>query len=164
MSSRANLSDNWRVKSDNQAVDASTRQPPRSARQRPSNLNSRPTNVLPKAASNTLNTIRGEDDPRTLQAIADGRRVYVGNMPYMAKPEDVKGLFANGDYSMSASLYGCYFCLLTRLLKANISICPLIRLLDVILPTVSSSYKLKSRLNGRYMNWMAENWWDVQRR
>lgn len=117
MSSRANLSDNWRVKSDNQAVDPPTRQPPRSAHQRPSNLDSRATNVLPNTASNTLNTIRGEDDPRTLQAIADGRRVYVGNMPYMAKPEDVKGLFADGDYSMSESLYGCYFCLLTRVSK-----------------------------------------------
>lgn len=153
MSSRANLSDNWRVKSDNQAVNLPTRQPPRSAHQRPSNLDSRPTNVLPTTASNTLNTIRGEDDPRTMQAIADGRRVYVGNMPYMAKPEDVKDLFADGDYFMSASsLYGYYFYRLTRLLKASISICPLIRLLDVIRPTVSSSYKLKSRLNGRYMN------------
>lgn len=110
MSSRANLSDNWRVKSDNQVVDPPTRQPPRSGHQRPSNLDNRATSVLPNTASNTLNTIRGEDDPRTLQAIADGRRVYVGNMPYMAKPEDVKGLFADGDYSMSESLYGCYFC------------------------------------------------------
>lgn len=152
MSSRANLSNNWRVKSDNQAVNPPIRQAPRSVHQRPSNPDSQPRNELPKTASHTLNTIRGEDDPRTLQAIADGRRVYVGNMPYMAKPEDVKGLFADGDYSMSASPHDCYFCLLTRLLKASISICPSIRSLDVIRPTVSSSYKLKSRLNGRYMN------------
>lgn len=152
MSSRANLSNNWRVKSDNQAVDPPIRQAPHIVHQRPSNPDSQSTKVLSNTASNTLNTIRGEDDPRTLQAIADGRRVYVGNMPYMAKPEDVKGLFADGDYSMSASLHGCSFCLLTRLLKASISTCPLIRLLDVIRPTVSSSYKLKSRPNGRYMN------------
>lgn len=149
MSSRANLSSNWRVKSDNQAVDPPTRQAPRIAHQRPSNPDSQPTHILPNTTFNTLNTIRGEDDPRTLQAIADGRRVYVGNMPYMAKPDDVKGLFADGDYSMSASLPGVYFCLLTRLHKASISICPLIRLLDVIRPTVSWSYKLRSRLNGR---------------
>lgn len=117
MSSRANLSDNWRVKSDNQVVDLSTRPPPRSAYQRPSNLDNRASNVLPNTASNTLNTIRGEDDPRTLQAIADGRRVYVGNMPYMAKPEDVKGLFADGEYSMLESLYSSYFYLLTRVSK-----------------------------------------------
>lgn len=117
MSSRANLSDNWRVKSDNQALDPPSRQPPRSAHQRPSNPDNRATSVLPNTTSHTLNTIRGEDDPRTLQAIADGRRVYVGNMPYMAKPEDVKGLFADGEYSMSESLCDYYFCWLTRFSK-----------------------------------------------
>ena len=45
-------------------------------------------------------TLRGEDDPNTLQAITEGRRLYVGNMPYMAKTKDVETLFAEGDYQM----------------------------------------------------------------
>lgn len=45
-------------------------------------------------------TLRGEDDPNTLQAIAEGRRLYVGNMPYIAKTKDVEVLFAEGDYRM----------------------------------------------------------------
>ena len=44
--------------------------------------------------------LRGEDDPNTLQAIAEGRRLYVGNMPYMAKTRDVELLFAEGNYQM----------------------------------------------------------------
>ena len=44
--------------------------------------------------------LRGEDDPDTLRAIAEGRRLYVGNMPYMAKTRDVEMLFAEGDYQM----------------------------------------------------------------
>lgn len=42
--------------------------------------------------------LRGEDDPKTLQAIAEGRRLYVGNMPYIAKTSDVEKLFKNRDY------------------------------------------------------------------
>ena len=45
-------------------------------------------------------TLRGEDDPNTLQAIAEGRRLYVGNMPYIAKTRDVEMLFAEGDYQL----------------------------------------------------------------
>ena len=37
--------------------------------------------------------MRGEDDPRTLQAIAEGRRLCVGNLPYMANTQDVMDLF-----------------------------------------------------------------------
>ena len=44
--------------------------------------------------------LRGEDDPNTLQAIAEGRRLYVGNMPYIAKTGDVEMLFADGGYQM----------------------------------------------------------------
>lgn len=46
--------------------------------------------------------MRGEDDPRTLQAIAEGRRLYVGNMPYMAKMRDVEALFADVSYKVYA--------------------------------------------------------------
>jgi hypothetical protein len=47
-------------------------------------------------------SIRGEDDPRTLLAVAEGRRLYVGNLPYMAKTDDVKDLFAANEYQMLA--------------------------------------------------------------
>ena len=45
-------------------------------------------------------TLRGEDDPARLQAIAEGRRLYVGNMPYIAKTKDVEILFAEGGYQL----------------------------------------------------------------
>lgn len=32
------------------------------------------------------------------QAISEGRRLYVGNMPYTAKMEDVKELFSKGGF------------------------------------------------------------------
>ncbi|KAF2492314.1 RNA-binding domain-containing protein [Lophium mytilinum] len=43
---------------------------------------------------------QSSSDDRTAQAIADGRRVYVGNLLYHAKPEDVEALFRDGDYTM----------------------------------------------------------------
>ena len=36
--------------------------------------------------------VRGEEDTRTSEAIAEGRRLYVGNMPYLAKIQDVNHL------------------------------------------------------------------------
>ncbi|KAF2815801.1 RNA-binding domain-containing protein [Mytilinidion resinicola] len=39
-------------------------------------------------------------DDRTAQAIADGRRIYVGNLLYHAKTEDVEALFGDGDYTI----------------------------------------------------------------
>ena len=44
--------------------------------------------------------LRGEDDLKTLQAIAEGRRLYVGNMPYIAKTKDVEMLFEDRDYQV----------------------------------------------------------------
>ena len=44
--------------------------------------------------------LRGESDPATLQAIEEGRRLYVGNLPYRAKLEDVQGLFVGNGYPM----------------------------------------------------------------
>ncbi|KAI9872179.1 MAG: hypothetical protein M1830_001994 [Pleopsidium flavum] len=41
-----------------------------------------------------------ENDPQALQAIAEGRRLYVGNVPYMAKTEDVEKLFTEGSYDV----------------------------------------------------------------
>lgn len=43
------------------------------------------------------------------QAIGEGRRLYVGNMPYTAKSQDVEALFTGAGFSM----YGLYNFLLT---------------------------------------------------
>ena len=49
-------------------------------------------------------SLRGEDDPRTLQAIAEGRRLYVGHLSYIAKTQDVEELFARDEYNMFVRL------------------------------------------------------------
>ncbi|KAI9765709.1 MAG: hypothetical protein M1840_007142 [Geoglossum simile] len=41
-----------------------------------------------------------ENDSLALQAIAEGRRLYIGNMPYMAKSNDVEVLFIGSGYKM----------------------------------------------------------------
>ena len=43
---------------------------------------------------------RKDDDELALKAMAEGRRLYVGNMPYMARIEDVEMLFRGGEYRM----------------------------------------------------------------
>lgn len=107
MISRSNQSKNWRVKSG----------PENSSPEFDRHLHG-------KSGSQTNNdvvsvrTLRGDDDPRTLQAIEEGRRLYVGNMPYMAKVEDIEALFPKGDYLMylvSLSLYDSY----SRMLKGS---------------------------------------------
>lgn len=121
MSSRSHLSNNWRVKSDlpprSSNVDAErSTQLPRYARhqrdqpkdrprdeqryEQQDGLNGRPAEPHQSEQSRIPRTVRGEDDPRTLQAIVEGRRVYVGNMPYMAKTEDVESLFTSSDLVM----------------------------------------------------------------
>jgi hypothetical protein len=80
---RAFNSANWRVKSDESPGGFS----PRSSNQGSNNYNNRsPYN-------------RGSQQQAS-PAIAEGRRLYVGNMPYTAKKEDVETLFAEGDYQM----------------------------------------------------------------
>jgi RNA recognition motif-containing protein len=41
---------------------------------------------------------RSRDDENALQAIDEGRRIYVGNLLYHAKTEDVEALFASDEY------------------------------------------------------------------
>lgn len=106
--SRSELSSNWRTKIDAPPTagnNAATRtQAPLSkpdylqridfrsrSRDNEENRPSRPFNG---------GQLRGEDDPTTLQAIAEGRRLYVGNMPYIAKTKDVERLFAEDDYQV----------------------------------------------------------------
>ncbi len=106
--SRSEISSNWRTK-----VDA----PPRTGNNatiRTSGLPSRPDHRQQRGSWSKSKdkkeekydvpvrgeTLRGEDHPSTLQAIAEGRRLYVGNMPYIAKTKDVEMLFAEGGYQM----------------------------------------------------------------
>ncbi|KAJ5787010.1 Nucleotide-binding alpha-beta plait [Penicillium paradoxum] len=74
---RAFNSPNWRMKVDSPAT--------------PSH-----TNASPSASPNPTNTSRAafsRPGAHVPQAINDGRRLYVGNMPYTAKTEDVEALF-----------------------------------------------------------------------
>ena len=105
---RSELSSNWRTKADapsrtgNNAT-TPTPGPP----SKPDHLEQRNLwNLRKDERENKFDEpviggqLRGEDDPNTLQAIAEGRRLYVGNMPYIAKTRDVELLFAEGDYQM----------------------------------------------------------------
>ena len=44
--------------------------------------------------------VREDDAAQTSQAIEEGRRLYVGNVPYAANIQDVENLFVGGDYVM----------------------------------------------------------------
>ena len=106
--SRSELSNNWRTKiekSHGTGNDALTQTPgspskPDHLQQRHVWSKSRAKKENKSSESVSGETLRGEDDPDTLQAIAEGRRLYVGNMPYMAKTKDVEMLFAEGDYQV----------------------------------------------------------------
>ena len=52
---------------------------------------------LPNAASTQKDSSPRTSDP-TSSAFTERRRLYVGNMPYMAKRADVEALFTGGDY------------------------------------------------------------------
>ncbi|KAI4252379.1 MAG: hypothetical protein L6R42_007988 [Xanthoria sp. 1 TBL-2021] len=103
MANRSQISSNWRAK----AQPPSDIEPPNLDNDNPQDYNANseacnrkippniPPNVFPPAE------IRGEDDPRTLQAIAEGRRLYVGNLPYMAKTTDIQDLFTHNNYQIS---------------------------------------------------------------
>jgi len=103
MASRAELSTNWRVKSDIPASPAPQveyigrqyrRQAQRHRRNEGQNKNQQPL------GGQVDNSTSGKDDPLALQAMAEGRRLYVGNMPYMAKKADVEALFQDDAYTM----------------------------------------------------------------
>ncbi|OOQ87658.1 putative ribonucleoprotein [Penicillium brasilianum] len=73
---RAFNSANWRMKSENSSPQAS----PSSTR------------------TNTSRTAFARPGPHVPQAISEGRRLYVGNMPYTAKTEDVEALFTAAEF------------------------------------------------------------------
>jgi hypothetical protein len=74
--SRAQSSINWRGNGQQQSID---------------NKPQRPQASTPAASS-------GEGDSSASQAMAEGRRLYLGNMPYMAKTEDIEALLTDNGY------------------------------------------------------------------
>lgn len=58
---------------------------------------SNPTSPSPRASTSRPSFGQRGQTP---QAITDGRRLYVGNMPYTAKAEDVEALFTAAEFSM----------------------------------------------------------------
>lgn len=60
------------------------------------------TNASPSASPNTSRAAFSRPGAHVPQAINDGRRLYVGNMPYTAKMEDVEALFIAAEFPMYA--------------------------------------------------------------
>lgn len=54
----------------------------------------------PSPRTNTSRTAFSRPGPNVPQAISEGRRLYVGNMPYTAKLEDVQALFTAAQFPM----------------------------------------------------------------
>jgi len=57
----------------------------------------------PKPRTNTSRLAFSRPSPHVPHAISEGRRLYVGNMPYTAKSEDVEALFTAAKFSMYES-------------------------------------------------------------
>lgn len=114
IATRSQLSANWRTKIDaapregNNATGPTLLKPAAKTYLQPRNnkLENQHKDLTINTAHHVAEgeSIRDEDDPRTLQAIAEGRRLYVGNMPYMAKSKDVEALFLEGGHSLFDSL------------------------------------------------------------
>ncbi|KAK6822737.1 hypothetical protein PG987_014282 [Apiospora arundinis] len=82
---------NWRDASSWRSPTAGGNPPSSTWRQRERN----PVNSQGGARNNSARgdrPARQQDDSATTQAIAEGRRIYMGNLVYSAKPEDVEGL------------------------------------------------------------------------
>lgn len=61
-----------------------------------SNSGSNPP-TKPRVSSTYPRPVDPDGDKAIALAFTEGRRIYVGNLPYMAKREDVEDLFAEGD-------------------------------------------------------------------
>ncbi|OXV05463.1 hypothetical protein Egran_06770 [Elaphomyces granulatus] len=79
LSGRAFNSQNWRIKADDSSNAPSSPLRPQMDSPRPA---------------------LGKQSSQVPQAIIEGRRLYVGNMPYMAKKKDVHELFAAGEFNI----------------------------------------------------------------
>ena len=91
----AALSSNWRAKPDVCLVPASNTAATKGKPSESPSWNPRDGAVTPSIAE-----LRGEDDPRTVQAIEEGRRLYVGNLPYLAGAKDIDDLFMDHRYEV----------------------------------------------------------------
>ncbi|KAJ5963228.1 Nucleotide-binding alpha-beta plait [Penicillium vulpinum] len=80
---RAFNSPNWRMKAESPAT--------------PSRINASPS-ASPNTNPNTSRAAFSRPGAHVPQAINDGRRLYVGNMPYTAKMEDVEALFIAAEF------------------------------------------------------------------
>lgn len=65
--------------------------------------NSSPQASPSSTRTNTSRTAFARPGPHVPQAISEGRRLYVGNMPYTAKTEDVEALFTAAEFPMYAT-------------------------------------------------------------
>ncbi len=98
---RSGISGNWRahaatgVRNGNEDADTKCLNDNRTLqnlqKSHPSPASDNSANFGANASHNVA--LRGEDDPLTLQAIAEGRRLYVGNLPYMANTQDIMDFF-----------------------------------------------------------------------
>lgn len=93
----AALSSNWRAKPD-VCLEPAFNTAATNQKDKPSESPSR--DPRDNAVRPSIAEIRGEDNPRTLQAIEEGRRIYVGNLPYLAGAKDIDDLFMNHGYEM----------------------------------------------------------------
>ncbi|KAG7443647.1 RNA-binding domain-containing protein [Guyanagaster necrorhizus] len=113
--SPSDASSNWRSKANIDSLPSPSSFPGKKqrftgnyhSRQQPAfhsgaNFESRP--FEPSNAKKSLPVQKAEDhrenDSGALQAIEEGRRLYVGNLPYMAKEQDVLSLFGGDGYSV----------------------------------------------------------------
>jgi hypothetical protein len=99
----AERSTNWRVKSEDrpppqQGQDRRAWREGGQGRQQQAQYQGRSGPVRNAQWMNDSSTTK--DDPQAQQAMAEGRRLYVGNMPYMAKTEDVDTLFQSEEYKV----------------------------------------------------------------
>ena len=99
--SRAGMSSNWRARDDN-ASSSNAALMPRTNRPRWTRSTIPEKNKDHRAAPKEISppTEGTTADERAKHAIQDGRRLYVGNLPYMAKIDDVAMLFPSDEYTV----------------------------------------------------------------
>ncbi|OAX77142.1 hypothetical protein ACJ72_08563 [Emergomyces africanus] len=99
-------SPNWRVKrAETPGTDNASDGPEkrelnfnRSPMQRGNQSHNRSWNNEGSKLSTPSKSSHGDDvDSPAMKSFAEGRRLYVGNMPYMAKKKDVEALFTEGE-------------------------------------------------------------------
>lgn len=159
---RSELSGNWRTKIDappREGNDAASPTPARPTgrdylQQRNDKLNR--DNVKRSAITaprpSPRESVRGEDDPRTIQAIAEGRRLYVGNMSYMAKSKDVRALFSEGSYSVFGSPCHSQMAPCIEPMAGNMSTCRSTLSQGETHPTALSSLQVNRKQTKRWWN------------